>query len=257
MQGLLRWSHKCNDVDPSQFQPFEIDNKIVGLVPADYVELLCQAEAFRWCEGVRCPCASVQKSKLVPACALMTIAVATEARCTLVTSRSTCARHDTTRSWSGSALVNLIRMMASQASEGKAAMQLSPGLATQEQRTAAVAPVFQQLRAEGRVPGWRDELYPVASSFGAEPELLVERAAAPLLGIKGYGVHVNGYVRKAGGLHLWVARRSADKPSWPGKLDHIAAGGQVRVRVDFAVMSSAGRAACTFALHDLKRLSGR
>jgi hypothetical protein len=42
-----------------------------------------------------------------------------------------------------------------------------------------------------------------------------------------YGVHVNGYVETPRGLELWVARRSKDKPTWPGKLDHIVAGGQV------------------------------
>ena len=46
-----------------------------------------------------------------------------------------------------------------------------------------------------------------------------------------YGVHINGYVgdvAAAGGQRLWVARRSATKPTWPGMLDHIVAGGQVR-----------------------------
>jgi len=41
------------------------------------------------------------------------------------------------------------------------------------------------------------------------------------------GVHVNGYVlRPDGTMALWVARRSSTKPTWPGKLDHIVAGGQ-------------------------------
>ena len=42
-----------------------------------------------------------------------------------------------------------------------------------------------------------------------------------------YGVHINGYVETDAGLELWVARRSKNKPTWPGKLDHIVAGGQV------------------------------
>lgn len=63
--------------------------------------------------------------------------------------------------------------------------------------------------------------------YGEDPVLLVERAAAPLLGIKGYGVHMNGYVRKNDRIYLWVATRSANKPTWPSQLDHIAAGGQV------------------------------
>ena len=65
------------------------------------------------------------------------------------------------------------------------------------------------------------------TSFHSEPLALVERAAAVHLGIKAYGVHVNGYVRGPFGIELWVATRSKDKPTWPGRLDHIVAGGQV------------------------------
>jgi hypothetical protein len=83
------------------------------------------------------------------------------------------------------------------------------------------------LREEGAVTGWRNELYPVLTSFHEEPLALVERAAAVHLGIKAYGVHVNGYVRTHQGIELWVATRSRDKPTWPGCLDHIVAGGQV------------------------------
>ena len=39
------------------------------------------------------------------------------------------------------------------------------------------------------------------------------------------GVHVNGLVRRADGLHVWVARRAANKLLDPSKLDHIVAGG--------------------------------
>eukprot|EP00882_Tetradesmus_deserticola_P031513 GHRQ01035636.1.p1 GENE.GHRQ01035636.1~~GHRQ01035636.1.p1 ORF type:complete len:207 (+),score=94.81 GHRQ01035636.1:385-1005(+) len=75
--------------------------------------------------------------------------------------------------------------------------------------------------------GWRNELYPVTAAFDAQPALLLERAAAPYFGIRAYGVHVNGYVVGAdGSKRLWVARRSASKQTWPGKLDHIVAGGQ-------------------------------
>ena len=57
--------------------------------------------------------------------------------------------------------------------------------------------------------------------------LVVERAAAALLGIKCYGVHMNGYVRGGDGQKsLWVARRSPSKATFPGMLDHLVAGGQ-------------------------------
>jgi len=55
---------------------------------------------------------------------------------------------------------------------------------------------------------------------------VVERAAVPLLGVKGYGVHVNGYVVDGGSVKMWVGRRSLSKPTGPGKLDQMVAGGQ-------------------------------
>jgi 8-oxo-dGTP pyrophosphatase MutT (NUDIX family) len=99
-------------------------------------------------------------------------------------------------------------------------------LSTIEARSSAMASIFLALRDEGVITGWRDELYPVTSNFYEEPVMLVERAAAVQLGIKAYGVHVNGFVRDGKKISLWVARRSKTKQTWPGKLDHIAAGGQ-------------------------------
>ena len=98
------------------------------------------------------------------------------------------------------------------------------------ERSAAVAPVLARLRERGVVQGWRDELFPVNSRYGEPPSLLVERAAASLLGVRAYGVHINGYVcgdeaRPHAPTHLWVARRSAAKPTFPNALDHLAAGG--------------------------------
>jgi 8-oxo-dGTP pyrophosphatase MutT (NUDIX family) len=94
-------------------------------------------------------------------------------------------------------------------------------------RSNAVAIPLEQLHKEGIITGWRDEMYPVLTSFHAEPVLLMERSASVYFGIKAYGVHVNGYVENEdGSLDMWVARRSSSKPTWPGKLDHIVAGGQ-------------------------------
>jgi isopentenyldiphosphate isomerase len=107
------------------------------------------------------------------------------------------------------------------------AITIDSSLTTLEERTEAVAAVMKQLHEEGVIKGWRNELYPVSPSFSKPPFLLVERAAAPFLGVKSYGVHINGYVRLDDGtIELWVARRSEDKPTWPGLLDHIVAGGQ-------------------------------
>jgi len=99
-----------------------------------------------------------------------------------------------------------------------------------EARSEAVAEVLRELRASGRVPmlrGWRDEGWPVKPSFDAPAELVIERAAGPLFGVCGYGCHINGLVATQGHepSHLWVARRSKSKQTYPGKLDHIVAGG--------------------------------
>jgi 8-oxo-dGTP pyrophosphatase MutT (NUDIX family) len=106
---------------------------------------------------------------------------------------------------------------------------LSPELesSTPAERTKVLAKVADDLRERGVVTGWRNELVTVAASFGAPPVFSMERAAYPLFGIAGYGVHVNGFVRDGatpGGVRLWVATRSRRKPTWPGLRDHIVAG---------------------------------
>ena len=106
------------------------------------------------------------------------------------------------------------------------AVELAPGLDDFEARGQAVDQALRRLNEEGAIPGWRDEPYPVAEHWGGEVLLAVERAAVPLLGTLAFGVHVNGYRRDADGLKLWVGRRSRFKPTGPGKLDHLIAGGQ-------------------------------
>ena len=97
-----------------------------------------------------------------------------------------------------------------------------------ESRTAAVASVMEQLRDSGYISGWRNEMYPVAESFNevSTPMFLIERAAAPILGVLEYGVHINGLVLEGGERKMWMARRSTSKSKFPGYLDHIVAGGQ-------------------------------
>uniref|UniRef100_A0A4X2M3Q3 Nudix hydrolase domain-containing protein n=1 Tax=Vombatus ursinus TaxID=29139 RepID=A0A4X2M3Q3_VOMUR len=103
-----------------------------------------------------------------------------------------------------------------------------------EERTEAVAGVLAQLRAQGRLARlskWRDEVYEVRPSFGAPALFNVERAAAPLLGVLQFGVHLNAFVYHqddgAGSrqMLMWLARRSLHKATYPGLLDNLAAGG--------------------------------
>jgi hypothetical protein len=99
-------------------------------------------------------------------------------------------------------------------------------LRTPAERTAAMAFVVDALVSDGIVEGIRNELYPVAATFGGASMLEIERAAVPLFGVRAYGIHVNGYVRGRNSTFVWVARRDARKPTYPGKLDQLVAGGQ-------------------------------
>ncbi|MEQ8667039.1 MAG: DUF4743 domain-containing protein [Rhodospirillales bacterium] len=106
-------------------------------------------------------------------------------------------------------------------------LRLADTLATPEARSAAVAAILGELRTEGLVPGWRDELYPVFTEPDAAPLLLVERASATLFGIATVAVNLNGYVvGEDGDISIWLQRRSLTKPINPGRLDVLVSGGQ-------------------------------
>jgi 8-oxo-dGTP pyrophosphatase MutT (NUDIX family) len=92
-------------------------------------------------------------------------------------------------------------------------------------RSAVVEPALRAFADQGLITAWRDELYPVMKDWGETPLMQIERAACPALGIRSWGVHVNGYVRRSDGLHMWVAKRASDK-TYPGMLDNMVAGGQ-------------------------------
>lgn len=104
------------------------------------------------------------------------------------------------------------------------AMAPEPG--DYESRTVAMDAALQVLRDDGEFPGWRDEFYPVMQTWGDAPLMRVERVTTPWFGIRCWGVHVNGYVRRADSLHMWVARRARGKSTYPGMLDNMVAGGQ-------------------------------
>jgi 8-oxo-dGTP pyrophosphatase MutT (NUDIX family) len=92
-------------------------------------------------------------------------------------------------------------------------------------RTAALCDVALALRAEGALPGWRDETYAVATTFGAPPLCHMERGAARYFGVHTWAVHVNGVVGEGEAAKLWFARRSATKAVDPNLLDNLVGGG--------------------------------
>ncbi|KAG2718558.1 hypothetical protein I3760_03G225600 [Carya illinoinensis] len=101
---------------------------------------------------------------------------------------------------------------------------LHPMLGKPEDRTGAVGDVVKCL-GEELIPGIRNELYPVKSSFGSRVFFSLERAAAPYFGIKAYGVQMNGYIERNCQKLLWIGKRSQGKATYPGMLDQLVAGG--------------------------------
>ncbi len=106
-----------------------------------------------------------------------------------------------------------------------AAVWLNDALKTPAARTGAVAKVLETLRERGVIKGWRGERYPVSRGFAEKPLFEIERAAVPMFGSMGYGVHLNGFVRRPGGIAMWIGKRAMSKPTGPGKLDQMVGGG--------------------------------
>ena len=100
------------------------------------------------------------------------------------------------------------------------------GLGDFESRSEAMARVLDALVADGTLSQLRGEDYPVMTSWGQPPLLKIDRAAVEFFGVKSFGLHVNGFVRRADGIHLWVGKRATDRKIAPGKLDNLVAGGQ-------------------------------
>ncbi|CAI9744282.1 nudix hydrolase 20, chloroplastic-like isoform X1 [Octopus vulgaris] len=98
-----------------------------------------------------------------------------------------------------------------------------------EERSRKVEGVLKDLRGKKifkKLQGWRDEEYAVRTSYTSPTLMNIERAGINIFGIPSYGTHMNGYTYSADGkLMMWIGRRSATKPTWPGKLDNLSAGG--------------------------------
>jgi 8-oxo-dGTP pyrophosphatase MutT (NUDIX family) len=88
---------------------------------------------------------------------------------------------------------------------------------------------------------------------------VLDRGALPDFGVIGVGVHLNGLVRREDGLHLWVAKRAADKKLDPGKFDNLVAGGVPAGLTPFETLMKEAEeeAALPAALSAKARLAGQ
>ncbi|MEA3641469.1 MAG: DUF4743 domain-containing protein [Lamprobacter sp.] len=94
-----------------------------------------------------------------------------------------------------------------------------------EARTEAMQQVCDELIARGLISYRHGEQYPVTAGRRQDARFLIDRACAPYFGIRAFGQHINGFVRRPDGLWMWIARRSADRRVYPNRLDNMVAGG--------------------------------
>jgi hypothetical protein len=107
-----------------------------------------------------------------------------------------------------------------------AGVRLAARHATEAERTQVMRGVVARLIEDGAIAKLRREDYPIVTRWGEEPLFLLDRGAVAPFGVRAFGLHVNGYVRRGGKMLLWIGRRALDKAVEPGKLDNLVAGGQ-------------------------------
>ncbi len=104
-------------------------------------------------------------------------------------------------------------------------LRLATSLRGFSERSEAMSEAVDVLVAGGLVPPRRGEDYGVTTEWSRPALFAIDRCAATSFGVLAFGVHVNGYVDRPDGLHMWIGTRAADRLIAPGKLDNIVAGG--------------------------------
>jgi 8-oxo-dGTP pyrophosphatase MutT (NUDIX family) len=92
-------------------------------------------------------------------------------------------------------------------------------------RSERLGEVCATLAADGDLPALVGEPYPVTPAGREAALCVVDRAAAAAFGVRSFGQHLNGYVRRGGEWWMWIGRRARDRRIFPGALDQLVAGG--------------------------------
>ena len=96
--------------------------------------------------------------------------------------------------------------------------------AQSELMDAALKPLCD---TDGAAP-WRGEYFDIRDGLDGPIRLRLERSTLPLMGIPGYGVHLNGLVADGDNpadWKMWIGLRSENVRLFPNTLDNIVAGG--------------------------------
>ncbi|WP_114662309.1 NUDIX hydrolase [Polynucleobacter necessarius] len=99
--------------------------------------------------------------------------------------------------------------------------RLSIHLGKPRELSASLNQLANILRLGGYIPGWRNEEFAWVDQNGHK-YFRLERAAFRTFGFRSMATHINGYTKSN---TIWLGRRSENKPTDPGQLDNLAAGG--------------------------------
>ena len=99
--------------------------------------------------------------------------------------------------------------------------RLSIQLGRPKELSATLSLLANHMRQGGFIPGWRNEEFAWVDQNGHK-YFHLERAAFRTFGFRSMATHINGYTKAD---KIWLGRRSENKPTDPGKLDNLAAGG--------------------------------
>lgn len=108
---------------------------------------------------------------------------------------------------------------------GDRELRLASGLRGFEQRSVAIESAARELANLGVTPAYMGEPYAVTADGRESALCVVDRSAAAFFGVRSFGQHLNGFVRRADGIHMWIGRRARDRLLFPGALDNMVAGG--------------------------------
>ncbi len=103
---------------------------------------------------------------------------------------------------------------------------LSDNLVNPEERTMAIEEMLEILRTEDPKLSKLNEKYAVKENINGKTLMEIDRGAADFFGILNTGVHLNGITNDHENKKMWVATRSHQRKTFPGKLDNMVAGGQ-------------------------------
>lgn len=127
--------------------------------------------------------------------------------------------------WLRPSAVDLLRDFPAVFDVSEQGVMLQSSLQTFDQRSVAIATVADDLAAANLIPGLLQEPYPVTAAGREQACCVVDRAAAGFFGVRSFGQHLNGYVRRDDTIWLWIGRRARDRLIFPGALDNMVAGG--------------------------------